>query len=321
MFLKKRKINETTYWSIAETYRKDGKVKQRIVKSLGNTQNAISHLENNKEFNYLLKDIKSPVPLQLNTVHKADCIGENGMCLIPNKSVDMILSDIPYGTTENCWDSVIPLNKLWKQYLRVIKDDGAIVLTAQSPFDKVLGSSNLSMYRYEWIWEKSRATGFFNSKKMPMKAHENILVFYKKLPTFNPQKSTGHKPVNKYRKHKSDGSNYGKTVIGCSGGGQTDRYPRDVLYYNVVSNPLHPTQKPVLLFEYLIKTYTNEGDLILDSCIGYGTTGIAARRNNRNFIGFDNGICEKEGEYYGRSWADIANETIEKETMQLQLIL
>lgn len=321
MFLKKRNVNGTLYWSIAENYRSNGRVKQRVIVNLGTTEKAIRHLEQSSQYSNFLSAIKPRVPIEINKVHKSDCIGKNGMCLIPDKSIDMILSDIPYGTTENSWDSVIPLNKLWEQYLRIIKDNGAIVLTAQSPFDKVLGCSNLEFYRYEWIWEKSRATGFFNANKMPMKAHENILVFYKKLPIFNPQKTTGHKPVNKYTKHKSDGSNYGKSIIGTSGGGQTDRYPRDVLYYEVVTNPLHPTQKPVPLFEYLIKTYTNEGAIVLDSCMGYGTTGIAAINTNRNFIGFDNGICEKQGKYYGMNWADIANEMIAKETSQLRIIL
>jgi DNA modification methylase len=258
--------------------------------------------------------------MELNRVYNADCLGTSGICLIPDKSIDMILADNPYGTTQNKWDLLLPIDKLWSEYCRVTKDDGAIVLTAQSPFDKYLACSNIKMFRYEWIWEKSRATGFFNANKAPLKAHENILVFYKKLPVYNPQKTTGHMPVKKYVKHKSDGSNYGKSIIGTEGGGQTDRYPRDVIYFEVVPNPIHPTQKPVPLFEYFIKTYTNEGDTVLDNCIGYGTTGIAARLNNRNFIGFDNGTCEKEGEYYGRYWADIANEMIDIETRQLRIV-
>lgn len=147
---------------------------------------------------------------------KGDCL--KLMNDIPDKSIDMILCDLPYGTTQNKWDSIIPLDKLWEQYCRVIKDNGAIVLFAQTPFDKVLGCSNLKMLKYEWIWEKTSATGHLNAKKMPMKAHENILVFYKKLPTYNPQKTTGHTPVHSYTKHQDDGSNYGKTLIGISGG-------------------------------------------------------------------------------------------------------
>lgn len=217
-----------------------------------------------------------------------------GECLermkdIPDKSVDMILCDLPYGTTQNKWDSIIPLDKLWEQYCRIIKDNGAIVLFAQTPFDKVLGCSNLKMLKYEWIWEKTSATGHLNAKKMPMKAHENILVFYKKLPTYNPQKTTGHTPVHSYTKHQDDGSNYGKTLIGISGGGSTERYPRSVQVFKTdkQKEALHPTQKPVSLLEYLIKTYTNENETVLDSCMGSGSTGIACVNTNRNFIGIE----------------------------------
>lgn len=208
---------------------------------------------------------------------------------IEDKSVDMVLCDLPYGTTQNKWDSIIPLDMLWKQYNRIIKDNGVIVLTAQTPFDKVLGNSNLKMLRYEWIWEKTTATGHLNAKRMPMKAHENILVFYKKLPTYNPQMTVGHKPVNSYTKHQDDGSNYGKTKAGISGGGSTERYPRSIQIFKTDKQKLaiHPTQKPVALFEYLIKTYTNEGDVVLDSCIGSGTTVIAAINTNRKYIGYE----------------------------------
>jgi DNA modification methylase len=213
----------------------------------------------------------------------------------PDKSIDMILCDLPYGTTTNKWDSVIPLEQLWNQYERIIKDQGAIVLSAQTPFDKILGVSNLKLLRYEWIWEKTTATGHLNAKKMPMKAHENFLVFYKKLPTYNPQMTTGHRPVNSYTKHQDDGSNYGKTVIGISGGGSTIRYPRSVQTFKTDKQKvaIHPTQKPVALFEYFIRTYTNEGDIVLDNCIGSGTTAIACMNTNRKFIGF-----EKDENYY-----------------------
>lgn len=217
-----------------------------------------------------------------------------GNCLekmkdIEDKSIDMILCDLPYGTTQNKWDSIIPLDKLWEQYCRVIKDNGAIVLFAQTPFDKVLGCSNLKMLKYEWIWEKTSATGHLNAKKMPMKAHENILVFYKKLPTYNPQKTTGHTPVHSYTKHQDDGSNYGKTLIGISGGGSTERYPRSVQVFKTdkQKEALHPTQKPVDLLEYLIKTYTNENETVLDNCMGSGSTGVACINTNRNFIGIE----------------------------------
>jgi len=211
------------------------------------------------------------------------------MTRLPDKSIDMILCDLPYGTTRNKWDSIIPLDELWEQYGRIIKDDGAIVLTAQTPFDKVLGASNLKMLRYEWIWEKTTATGHLNAKKMPMKAHENVLVFYKKLPNYNPQKTKGHKPANAYTKHQQDGSNYGKTKIGISGGGQTDRYPRSVIEFKTDKQKfsLHPTQKPVALMEYLIKTYTNEGELVLDNTMGSGTTCVAAVNTGRKYLGIE----------------------------------
>lgn len=233
-------------------------------------------------------------------LYQGDCL--KIMKNIEDKSIDMILCDLPYGTTQNKWDSIIPLDKLWSQYNRIIKDNGAIVLFAQTPFDKVLGVSNLEMLRYEWIWEKTTATGHLNAKKMPMKAHENILVFYKKLPTYNPQKTTGHTPVHAYTKYQDDGSNYGKTKIGISGGGSTERYPRSIQVFKTDKQKcaLHPTQKPVALCEYLIKTYTNEGDLVLDNCMGSGSTGVACMNTNRKFIGI-----ELEKEYF-----DIAEERI-----------
>lgn len=229
----------------------------------------------------------------INKIFNEDCLV--GMNRIPDKSVDMILCDLPYGTTRNKWDSILPLGLLWEQYERIIKDNGAIVLTAQTPFDKVLGASNLKLLKYEWIWEKDRASGHLNAKKMPMKAHENILVFYKKLPTYNAQMTTGHKPSNTSGKRKKDTTNYGKFKQIISGG-QTTRYPRSVQKVNVVNSQhgyTHPTQKPVALFEYLIKTYTNEGETVLDNCMGSGTTAIACLNTNRNYIGF-----ELEKEYF-----------------------
>ena len=150
---------------------------------------------------------------------------------IQDKSIDMIFTDLPYGTTRNGWDCMIDLKRLWEHYGRIIKDNGCIALWAQSPFDKVLACSNLKMYRYEWIIEKTKGTGHLNAAKMPMKCHENVLIFYKHLPTYNPQITTGHSPVHSYTKHVSDGSNYGKTRTGISGGGSTERYPRDVLRF------------------------------------------------------------------------------------------
>lgn len=224
-------------------------------------------------------------------IYNEDCL--IGMDKIKNQTIDMILCDLPYGTTRNKWDSIIPLDKLWEQYERIIKDNGAIVLTAQSPFDKLLGCSNLKLLRYEWIWEKSKTTGYLNAKKMPMKAHENILIFYKKLPVYNPQgMRLLEKPV--IRKGGGTGPNYDsaekdslRTVTG---------YPKDILRFDSVKNPQHPTQKPLALFEYMINTYSNKNDLILDNCMGSGTTAIACLEIGRNYIGF-----ELEKNYYDLS--------------------
>ena len=223
--------------------------------------------------------------MRLNVTYKGDCL-ELMPKHIEDQSIDLILADLPYGTTNCRWDSIIDLPKLWKEYKRIIKPNGAILLFAQTPFDKVLGASNLQMLKYEWIWEKTQATGHLNAKKMPMKAHENILVFYNKLPTYNPQKSQGHKPVNSFKKRiDSDGDIYGKTKT-SSGGGNTDRYPRSVVLCasDKQTSSLHPTQKPLPLIEFFIKTYTNEGDLILDNTCGSGTTGLGAKNLNRNYI-------------------------------------
>ena len=246
--------------------------------------------------------------MELNKIYNEDCL--EGMKRIPDGSVDMILADLPYGTTRNKWDSVIDLEKLWGQYNRIIKERGAIILTAQTPFDKLLGASNLKMLKYEWIWEKNKATGHLNAKKMPMKAHENVLVFYKKLPTYNPQGliekavPTINKGNRGKKKQGAGGTNYGvsnKDAVQTHTG-----YPRDVLHYPVDMAPIHPTQKPVELFEYLIKTYTNEGDTVLDNVMGSGTTAIACLNTNRRYIGF-----ELDKEYF-----DVANERINKHEKQ-----
>ena len=228
-----------------------------------------------------------------------DVITENyqlmfGDCLermkeIPSGSVDLILVDLPYQTTQNSWDSMIDLEEMWIQLDRICKPNTAKLMFAQTPFDKILGCSNLKELKYEWIYEKTTATGHLNAKKMPMKAHENILVFYKSLPTYNPQKTIGHKPANSYTKHQDGGSNYGETKVGISGGGQTDRYPRSVQVFKTGKQKvsLHPTQKPVALLEYLIKTYTNENEVVLDFTAGSFSTGIASLNTNRKFIGVE----------------------------------
>ncbi|HEX2753686.1 MAG TPA: site-specific DNA-methyltransferase [Alphaproteobacteria bacterium] len=215
----------------------------------------------------------------------------HGDCLdllknLPAASVDMILCDLPYGTTRNSWDSIIPLEPLWTEYKRICK--GAIVLTAQTPFDKVLGASNLNMLRYEWIWEKSHPTGHMNAKKMPMKAHENVLVFYRKLPTYNPIKTTGH--IKKTAvKRRDTTTNYGKQTFTELPYSSTERYPRSVVRFpsDKQKSALHPTQKPLDMFEYFIRTYTNPGEIVLDNAMGSGTTGVACWNTGRDFIGIE----------------------------------
>lgn len=206
---------------------------------------------------------------------------------IPDQSVDMVLADLPYGTTQCKWDVKIDLAKLWPHYKRISR--GAILLFAQTPFDKVVGASNLPMLKYEWIWEKSHATGHLNAKRMPMKAHENILVFYKKLPKYNPQKTTGH--IRKSAtKRKDQSSVYGKQDFEPLSYDSTERYPRTIIQFpsDKQKLQLHRTQKPVELCRYFIRTYTDIGDTVLDNVMGSGTTGVAAALENRKFIGIEN---------------------------------
>lgn len=207
---------------------------------------------------------------------------------IPDSSIDMVCCDMPYGTTQCKWDTGIDLPKLWEQYRRVVKETAAIVLFAQTPFDKVLGCSNLPWLRYELIWEKTHPTGHLNAKKMPMKAHENILVFYNKLPTYNPQKTSGH--ARKTAVKRGDGTPvYGEQRFDELPYDSTDRYPRSVITFpsDKQTSTLHPTQKPLALIEWLVLTYSNVGDTVLDNCMGSGTTGVACRRQDRNFIGIE----------------------------------
>lgn len=239
--------------------------------------------------------------LPLNEIIHGDCL--EVMRQFPDKSIDMILCDLPYGTTACEWDSVIPLEPLWEQYERIIKDNGAILLFAQTPFDKVLGCSNIKNLRYEWIWEKEQGTGNLNANKMPLKKTENILVFYKKLPTYNPQMTEGSAYTRK--RNYNDNEIFGKT--GTKDGYVTKntgiRYPTNLIKFNrELGDRLHPTQKPVALCEYLIKTYTLPGEIVLDNCIGSGTTAIACINTGRNFIGIE--IDEK--------YVKIARERIEK---------
>ena len=251
-------------------------------------------------FNNIDEVIKFGNYIPSNSIINADCL--EAMKYIKDKSISFILADLPYGSTRAEFDNQINLEKLWEQYNRVIKDDGAIALFAANPFDKILGCSNLKMLKYEWIWHKTQGTGFLNAKKQPLRCHENILIFYKKPPTYNPQKTTGHKPINSYTKKASVQNKtelYGEVKQDVSGGGETDRYPRSVLIFPsdkqiMKSTPfMHPMQKPLALCEYFIKTYSNEGDLILDNVCGSGTTGVAAKNLKRDFI-----LIEKEQRFY-----------------------
>jgi site-specific DNA-methyltransferase (adenine-specific) len=217
-----------------------------------------------------------------------DCL--EVMQTIPNKSIDAIICDLPYGTTACKWDSVIPFEPLWEQYKRIIKDNGAIVLTAAQPFTSVLVMSNPKWFKYCWVWDKKMPTGHLNAKHQPMRKTEDIVVFCKSKTIYNPQ-GLVYSPRIKTRSSNTKGSDcYGKH--GDKNISTWQNYPTNLLS---IKNEfgLHPTQKPVALIEYLVKTYTNEGDTILDNCMGSGTTGVACKNLNRIFIGI-----EKDPSYF-----------------------
>lgn len=251
--------------------------------------------------------------MDVDVVYNEDCL--IGMKALPDQSINAIITDLPYGTTMNKWDTIIPLDSLWEQYSRIIKPNGAIVLFAQSPFDKVLGCSNLKWLRYEWIWQKSNSTGFLNAKNAPMKAHETILVFSpagaspsaKPPMVYNPQFFMS-KPYVAVRKGLKPSENYGK-YDGTTTVSNGERYPIDVIQFPSERNTKHPTEKPLKLIRYLVRTYSNEGELILDSCMGSGTTALAAIQENRHFIGY-----ETNKEYY-----DLIIDRIKKERSQQRL--
>lgn len=201
---------------------------------------------------------------------------------VPSQAVALVLCDLPYGITQNAWDSIIPLAPLWEQYRRVLKPGGAVVLTASQPFTATLVNSNLDWFRYEWIWRKNNATGHLNAHRMPMKEHENILVFGAGQLTYNPQ---GLKVFNKKTRRGGNGGNYGKS--GTENFQAFTNYPRTVLEFETDTPKLHPTQKPVALFEYLVKTYSQPGDVVLDNCCGSGTTGVACAWTGRVSIQMD----------------------------------
>ena len=242
--------------------------------------------------------------IELNKIYNEDCL--EGMKRIPDGSVDCIVCDLPYGTTACAWDSVLPFDKLWEQYKRIIKDNGAIVLFAKQPFASDLISSNRDMFRYELIWEKTRAGNNMQVKKQPSAIHENIEVFYKKQPTYNDIKFTVDEKYIDKRKSIRDSFYKSEHYKGVMKRKADDgmRHPQSILPFNSVwYKGMHPTQKPVELIRYLIRTYTKEGDLVLDNCIGSGSTAIAAIKEKRHFIGM-----ELNKEYF-----DIAEDRIKKE--------
>ena len=225
-------------------------------------------------------------------IFNGDCLEVMDNLIQQGIKIDAIITDIPYGTTRCKWDSVIPFEEMWKRIKEIRKPTTPIVLFGSEPFSSSLRLSNIKEYKYDWKWEKTQATGFFNAKKQPMRCIEDICVFYQKQCLYNPQKTEGHKPVNSYTKYLSTVNKtevYGKCTKELSGGGNTDRFPRQLLTYSSDKQTcyLHPTQKPLELMEYLVKTYSNENDLVLDFTMGSGTTGVACKKLNRNFIGIE----------------------------------
>lgn len=258
----------------------------------------INTLSNNK---YMMMDY---------TIKQGDCL--ELMKEIPDKSIDMTLCDLPYGTTACKWDAVIPFDPLWEQYNRVMKEDGAIVLFGSEPFSTLLRMSNMDWYKYDWVWDKVRGVGHLLSKKRPMICTENIMVFYKKQPVYNPQM--------RWREHPRQSMNNGTDEV-WNGDGKRfvgevldKKYPINLLTFsksNMEENAEHPTQKPVELLEYLIRTYTNIGDTVLDNCMGSGSTGIACIKTGRRFIGY-----ELEEKYF-----KIAEKRLEEEKAQMRWLL
>jgi len=252
----------------------------------------------------------------INKLYNMDCL--EGMKQIADKSVDMILCDLPYGTTQCKWDVVIPFAPLWKQYERIKKANAAILLFSVQPFTTDLINSNRKMFRYEIIWEKTQPLGFLNAKKMPLRTHENICVFYQKLPIYNPIKHIKKKDIGRIKYNGTQCKQYNEYMKDWAYIEDGTRYPTDIIKFSnwegalfgkVENATIHPTQKPVPLCEYLIETYTNDGDIVLDNCMGSGTTAIAAIRTGRNWIGF-----EKDKDYF-----DNAVKRIEAEQSQVKI--
>ena len=234
----------------------------------------------------------------INNVFEGDCL--EIMKQLPDKSIDMVLCDLPYGTTQNKWDSVIPLGELWQQYRRIVKDDGAIVLTSQGMFTAELMVSNPKMFRYKWIWEKSKSTNFLNAKKQPLRKHEDVCVFYRKQPVYHPQMMDGVPYDKGIRKNQLSGSYGDFQPVHVHSDGK--RYPTDIIYFKTAESEgkvFHSTQKPVKLGRYFVRTYTNPGDIVLDNTSGSGSFLVAALLEGRNFVGIEkneNGALFKKGD-------------------------
>ena len=226
--------------------------------------------------------------IKSNKIHQGDCLQIMGK--VEDRSIDLILCDLPYGVTANPKDKIIDLKKLWQEYSRIIKERGKIVLTSQFPFTIDLINSKREWFRYDLVWNKILTSGFLNANRMPLRLHEHILVFYNKEGTYNPQKSKGYKNHSKGSMKSDVNNNYGKygKIDNSENLGEL-KHPQSIV---TISKPhpskaMHPTEKPIALAEYLIKTYSNEGDLVLDNCIGVGWTAIACAKSNRNFIGIE----------------------------------
>lgn len=235
---------------------------------------------------------------------RGDCLER--MKEIPNGSVDLVLTDPPYGTTACKWDSIIPLGLMWEEINRVTKPKSTILLFGSQPFTSLLINSNLSDYKYNWVWYKNLPTNYPNAKRRPLTKHEDICVYQRGGKQFyNPQKTTGHKPTNS-AKGCSQGTIYNGENIRDYKGGDTTRFPTTVIDFIKCQRGIHPTQKPITLMEYMIKTYTDEGETVLDFTMGSGATIKAAHNTGRKSIGIENGHCEKKGhKYEGKHWVDV----------------
>lgn len=248
--------------------------------------------------------------MYINTIYNEDCL--QGMCRIPDASIDCIICDLPYGTTACKWDTVIPMDPLWEQYLRITKFTAAIILFGAEPFSSTVRTSNLPLYKYDYTWVKTKCSGFQFAKQQPMRKHENIMVFYRQQPTFNQQHLvTLDKPVNSGRARLRNDEQHRLGVAGKEHFTTQSGWQTSVLEF---ANPsgaghLHPTQKPLPLIQYLIRIYTNPGDTVLDNCMGSGTTAVACIKEGRNFVGF-----ETDEDYF-----NIANKRIKEEKNNLKL--